>query len=248
MNNAIGEVAEESLLYKRLMLKVSGEALMGKGKSSFSLGVLEDISRQIAQIRELGAEICLVIGGGNIFRGPQGVELGIERTSGDHIGMLATVMNALALQASIERHGLETRVLSAIPMNQICEPFILRRAVRHLERGRICIFAAGTGNPFFSTDTAAVLRAIETGCEAIFKGTAVNGVYDRDPAKYPDAKRFDTINHSEVLRMNLKVMDAAAVALARDNQMPIVVYSLSRSGSLFDVVKGRGIYTTIRSV
>jgi len=187
----------------------------------------------------------MVIGGGNIFRGLQGSAQGMERTTADYMGMLATVMNALAMQSALEALGVFTRVISAIPMDQICEPYIRRRAVRHLEKGRVCIFAAGTGNPYFTTDTAATLRASEMACEAIFKGTKVDGVYDSDPVTNPDAKRFDTISYDEVLRRNLKVMDASAIALARDNALPIVVFPLNEPGGLAAVLAGRGPHTTV---
>jgi uridylate kinase len=187
----------------------------------------------------------MVIGGGNIFRGLQGSAQGMERTTADYMGMLATVMNALAMQSALEEMGVYTRVLSAIPMAQVCEPYIRRRAVRHLEKGRVVIFAAGTGNPYFTTDTAATLRASEMACEAIFKGTQVDGIYDSDPKKNPDAKRYDRISYDTVLQKHLKVMDAAAIALARDNRLPIVVFALDAPNGLADVVRGQGRFTIV---
>jgi len=193
----------------------------------------------------LGVEVCLVIGGGNIFRGLSGGAAGLERGTADYMGMLATVMNALAMQSALEDLGVFTRVISAIPMDQVCEPFIRRRAVRHLEKSRVCIFAAGTGNPYFTTDTAATLRANEMACEAIFKGTKVDGVYDKDPEKFSDAKRFDTVSYNEVLAQHLGVMDASAIALARDNNLPIFVFSLDEPGGFKGILAGEGTYTKV---
>jgi uridylate kinase len=193
----------------------------------------------------MGVEICMVIGGGNIFRGLQGSAQGMERTTADYMGMLATVMNALAMQSALEDLGVFTRVVSAIPMDQVCEPYIRRRAVRHLEKGRVVIFAAGTGNPYFTTDTAATLRANEMTCEAIFKGTKVDGVYDKDPNKFPDAKRYDHVSYDEALAKRLGVMDASAIALARDNKMPIIVFSLDEPGGFRGILAGEGTYTTV---
>ena len=203
------------------------------------------IAREIREVHDLGVEVCLVIGGGNIFRGLQGSAQGMERTTADYMGMLATVMNALAMQGALEAEGVFTRVISAIPMDQVCEPYIRRRAVRHLEKKRVCIFAAGTGNPYFTTDTAATLRASEMSCEAIFKGTQVNGVYDSDPKTNPDAVRYDMVSYDEVLQKNLKVMDASAIALARDNNLPIIVFSLDEPGGLAGILRGEGTYTTV---
>ena len=231
--------------YNRILLKLSGEALMGPGQYGLHPPTVERIAREVKALHELGVEICLVIGGGNIFRGLQGTAQGMERTTADYMGMLATVMNALAMQSSLEALGVHTRVVSAIPMDQVCEPYILRRAVRHLEKGRVVIFAAGTGNPYFTTDTAATLRASEMACEAIFKGTQVDGIYDSDPKKNPDAKRFDRVSYDQVLARNLKVMDAAAIALARDNALPIVVFSLDEPNGLAGVVEGRGRFTIV---
>jgi uridylate kinase len=196
-------------------------------------------------VHGMGVEICMVIGGGNIFRGLQGSAQGMERTTADYMGMLATVMNALAMQGALEALDINTRVISAIPMDTVCEPYIRRRAVRHLEKGRVCIFAAGTGNPYFTTDTAATLRANEMSCEAIFKGTKVDGVYDKDPAKYPDAKRYERVSYDEVLQKHLGVMDASAIALARDNSLPIIVFSLDEPNGFCGILEGKGTYTTV---
>lgn len=231
--------------FKRVLLKISGEALMGDQGFGLHPPTVERIAKEIKVVSDLGAEVCLVIGGGNIFRGLQGSAQGMERTTADYMGMLATVMNALAMQGALEGLGVHTRVISAIPMDQICEPYIRRRAVRHLEKGRVCIFAAGTGNPYFTTDTAAALRATEMGCEAIFKGTQVDGIYDKDPKKHDDAVRYETVSFDEVLQKNLKVMDASAIALARDNDLPIVVFSLSQKGGLKGILMGEGTFTTV---
>ncbi len=231
--------------YDRILLKISGEALMGPGQFGLHPPTVERIATEVKALHDLGVEVCMVIGGGNIFRGLQGSAQGMERTTADYMGMLATVMNALAMQGSLESLGVNTRVLSAIPMAQICEPYIRRRAVRHLEKGRVVIFAAGTGNPYFTTDTAATLRASEMSCDAIFKGTQVDGVYDSDPKKNPDAKRYDRVSYDVVLQKNLKVMDAAAIALARDNALPIIVFSLDAPNGLAGVVEGKGRFTTV---
>ena len=206
---------------------------------------VQRIAREIESVHALGVEICMVIGGGNIFRGLQGSAEGMERTTADYMGMLATVMNALAMQSALEDLGVFTRVISAIPMDQVCEPYIRRRAVRHLEKSRVCIFAAGTGNPYFTTDTAATLRANEMACEAIFKGTKVDGVYDKDPEKFSDARRFDTVSYDEVLTQHLGVMDASAIALARDNDLPIFVFSLDEPGGFRGILAGEGTYTKV---
>ena len=231
--------------YKRVMIKISGEALMGDQAYGLNPPTVENIAREIKKVHSLGTQICMVIGGGNIFRGLQGSAQGMERTTADYMGMLATVMNALAMQSSLEALGINTRVVSAIPMDQVCEPYIRRRAVRHLEKNRVCIFAAGTGNPYFTTDTAATLRASEMACEAIFKGTKVNGVYDKDPALHSDAVRYVATNYDEVLQKNLKVMDASAIALARDNNLPIIVFSLNEPGGLACILRGEGTYTSV---
>jgi len=231
--------------FKRILLKISGEALMGPQQYGLHPPTVARIAEEIGSVQALGVEICLVIGGGNIFRGLQGSAQGMERTTADYMGMLATVMNALALQSAIEAKGIHTRVISAIPMDQICEPYIRRRAVRHLEKGRVCIFAAGTGNPYFTTDTAATLRASEMSCEAIFKGTQVDGVYDCDPKSNPAAKRYERVSYDEVLQRNLKVMDASAIALARDNELPIIVFSLDEPNGLAGIVQGKGRFTVV---
>ena len=210
--------------FKRVMLKISGEALMGDQGYGLHPPTVERIAAEVKTVHDLGAEICMVIGGGNIFRGLQGSAQGMERTTADYMGMLATVMNALAMQSSLEEQGIHTRVVSAIPMDQVCEPYIRRRAVRHLEKKRVVIFAAGTGNPYFTTDTAATLRASEMACEAIFKGTQVDGIYDKDPKQHNDAVRYASVTYDEVLQKRLKVMDASAIALARDNNLPIIVF------------------------
>ncbi|QDL92736.1 UMP kinase [Paroceanicella profunda] len=231
--------------YRRVLIKISGEALMGSQGFGLHPPTVERIAGQIKNVTAMGVEVCMVIGGGNIFRGLQGSAQGMERTTADYMGMLATVMNALAMQGALESIGVFTRVVSAIPMDQVCEPYIRRRAVRHLEKKRVVIFAAGTGNPYFTTDTAATLRASEMSCEAIFKGTQVDGVYDSDPKQNPDAKRFERISYDEVLMRNLKVMDASAIALARDNKLPIVVFSLATEAGLAGVLRGEGQFTTV---
>jgi uridylate kinase len=232
--------------YRRVMLKISGEALMGDQSYGLHPPTVERIAREVKSVHELGVEICMVIGGGNIFRGLQGSAQGMERTTADYMGMLATVMNALAMQSALESIGVYTRVISAIPMDQVCEPYIRRRAVRHLEKKRVVIFAAGTGNPYFTTDTAATLRANEMKCEAIFKGTKVDGVYDRDPNKHSDARRYDTISYDEVLAQHLGVMDASAIALARENDVPIIVFSLDEPGGFRGILAGEGTFTKVQ--
>ncbi|MGE0595158.1 MAG: UMP kinase [Hyphomonadaceae bacterium] len=231
--------------FRRVLLKISGEALMGEGQYGIDIAVCSRIAGEVVEAAKGGTEICLVIGGGNIFRGMQGAAKGMERASADYMGMLATVMNALAMQNAIEALGGEARVLSAIPMTTVCEPYIRRRAMRHMEKGRIVIFAAGTGNPFFTTDTAAALRAAEMGCDALLKGTQVDGVYSADPKQDPKATRYDKLSYNDVLNRNLKVMDATAIALMRDNSVPIVVFSIRERGGLADVLSGRGVCTTI---
>ncbi len=231
--------------YKRVLLKISGEALMGDTGFGLHPPTVERIAEEVKTIHDMDVEICLVIGGGNIFRGLQGSAQGMERTTADYMGMLATVMNALAMQGALEALKVHTRVISAIPMDQVCEPYIRRRAVRHLEKKRVCIFAAGTGNPYFTTDTAATLRASEMNCQAIFKGTQVDGIYDKDPNKFSDAVRYDHVSYDEVLQKNLRVMDASAIALARDNNLPLIVFSLDRPGGLAGVLRGQGTYTVV---
>jgi len=231
-------------LYRRVLIKLSGEAL-GRGGFGFDPDEIARIAGEVRAVHAMGAEICLVIGGGNIFRGAANVAPGMDRATGDYMGMLATVMNALAMQDALERRGIPTRVLSAIPMASVCEPYIRRRAIRHMEKGRIVIFAAGTGNPFFTTDTAAALRAAEMNCRALLKATQVDGVYSADPKQDKDAARFDRLTYQDVLSRNLKVMDTAAVALARENGIPILVFSLQTSGSIAAAVTGRGDFTII---
>jgi uridylate kinase len=238
-------MTEPAATYKRVMLKISGEALMGDQGYGLHPPTVERIAAEVQSVHSLGVEICMVIGGGNIFRGLQGSAQGMERTTADYMGMLATVMNALAMQSALEGLGIHTRVISAIPMDQVCEPYIRRRAVRHLEKARVCIFAAGTGNPYFTTDTAATLRASEMGCEVIFKGTKVDGVYDKDPAKHADAKRYDAITYDEVLVQHLNVMDATAIALAQGNKLPIIVFSLDEPGGFRGILAGKGTYTKV---
>jgi uridylate kinase len=239
--------AEESAapVYRRVLLKLSGEALMGDRDYGLDPVTVERIASEIRTVCDLGVEICVVIGGGNIFRGMSGAATGMERATADYMGMLATVMNALAMQNALERTGAATRVLSAIPMQSICEPYIRRRAVRHMEKGRIVIFAAGTGNPFFTTDTAAALRASEMGCDALFKATKVDGVYTADPFKDPNAQRYDQLSYMDVLSKDLKVMDAAAISLARENDIPILVFSILDSGAFANVIQRKGKYTII---
>jgi uridylate kinase len=231
--------------YRRVMLKLSGEALMGAGSYGIDTATVERIAGEVKLAASGGSQMCMVIGGGNIFRGLAGAAKGIERATADYMGMLATVMNALAMQAALERIGLESRVQSAIPMSTVCEPYIRRRAMRHLEKGRVVIFAAGTGNPFFTTDTAAALRAAEMGCDALLKGTQVDGVYSADPKQDPTAQRYDRLTYHEVLARDLKVMDASAVSLSRENKIPIIVFSIHHQGALAAVLKGEGRATVI---
>ena len=231
--------------YRRVLLKVSGEALMGAGNFGIDIDVVDRIAQDVQEAHQAGSEICMVVGGGNIFRGLAGSAKGIDRSTADYMGMLATVMNALALQAGLERVGLASRVQSAIAMNNVCEPYIRRRAIRHMEKGRVVIFGAGTGNPFFTTDTAAALRAAEMSCNALLKATQVDGVYSADPKKVPDATRYDSLSYHEVLAKNLQVMDAAAISLSRENRIPILVFSLAEPGGLAKVLKGQGRATII---
>ena len=232
--------------FKRVLLKVSGEALMGDGQYGIDVATVDRIADEVKQAIALGVEVCMVIGGGNIFRGLAGAADGMDRSSADYMGMLATVMNALAMQNGLERMGVPTRVLSAIPMSTVCEPYIRRRATRHMEKGRVVIFAAGTGNPFFTTDTAAALRAAEMSCDALMKGTNVDGVYSADPKKDKDAERYDNLSYMEVLSKDLKVMDASAVSLSRENGIPIVVFSIQESGGFVQVLQGDGACTIVQ--
>ena len=231
--------------WKRIMLKLSGEILMGEQQYGIDSEKVTSVAQDIAKVHNNKKEICIVVGGGNIFRGISGASQGIERVTADGMGMLATVINALALQNSIEKAGVTTRVLSAIPMQTICEPFIRRRALRHLNKGRVIILAAGSGNPYFSTDTAATLRAAEMNCNVIFKGTNVDGVYDSDPHKNDSSIKFDRISYKRVLSDNLKVMDSSAISLARDNLIPMVVFSILKNNSFEKVSKGEGKFTII---
>ena len=231
--------------YQRVMLKVSGEALMGKREYGLDTAMLGKIAADVRGVIDLGVQVCLVIGGGNIFRGISGAAAGMERAQADYIGMLATVMNALAMQNALEKVGLPTRVQSAIPMASLCEPYIRRRAIRHMEKGRVVIFAAGTGNPFFTTDTAAALRAVEMGCDALLKGTQVDGVYASDPRKNPGAERYVTLTYHDMLARDLAVMDAAAISLARENKLPIIVFDIHEPDAFTAVMRGEGRFTTV---
>jgi len=232
-------------IYRRVLLKISGEALMGPGSYGIDLATVERIAGEIKAAIQIGTEVCAVIGGGNIFRGLQAAASGMERASADYMGMLATVMNALAMQNALERVGVPTRVLSAIPMTTVCEPYIRRRAIRHMEKGRVVIFAAGTGNPFFTTDTAAALRAAEMGVSALMKGTQVDGVYSADPKKDAKAQRYDKLSYMDVLSRDLKVMDASAVSLARESGIPIVVFNIHERMNFVRVLQGQGLSTVI---
>ena len=232
-------------IYKRVLLKVSGEVLMGDQGYGIDMKTVEAVAAEVKEVVAHGVELCLVIGGGNIFRGLSTAAKGMERSSADYMGMLATVMNALAMQNALEKIGVETRVQSAIPMATVAEPYIRRRAARHLEKGRVVIFAAGTGNPFFTTDTAAALRAAEMGCDALLKGTSVDGVYTADPKKDETAERFDKLTYLDVLSRDLKVMDASAISLMRESGIPIVVFSIRKRGELLRVLNGQGVHTVI---
>lgn len=233
--------------HKRVLLKLSGEALMGDKPYGIDTAMTSRIAGEVKEAHDKGLQIALVIGAGNIFRGLSAAAGGIERSTADYMGMLATVMNALAMQSALEEIGVDTRVQSAIPMQTVCESYIRRRAVRHMEKGRVVIFAAGTGNPYFTTDTAAALRAAEMNCDALLKGTQVDGVYDSDPKSNPNAKRYDTLSYHKVLSDDLKVMDAAAITLMRENKVPIIVFSLHEKGGFDKVMRGEGTCTTIRS-
>ena len=235
----------EGVRYKRVLLKVSGEALMGQRDNGLDPEMVNRIANEVKAVIGLGVQVCLVIGGGNIFRGVKGAASGMERASADYIGMLATVMNALSMQSALERMGVSTRVQSAIPMATVCEPYIRRRAVRHMEKGRVVIFAAGTGNPFFTTDTAAALRASEMGCDGLLKGTQVDGVYTADPKKDPTAEHYERLTYMDVLTKDLQVMDASAIALSRENHIPILVFSIHTPGAFAEVMQGRGKHTII---
>ena len=225
---------------KRVLLKISGESLMGVGSYGIDVSTVDRVAKEISQVCKLGIEVCLVIGAGNIFRGLSGAAAGMDRTSADYMGMLATVMNSLAMQNSLERLGFQTRIQSAISMTEVCETYTRRRAIRHMEKNRIVIFAAGTGNPYFTTDTAAALRASEMDCDAIFKGTKVDGIYDKDPIKYSEAIKFKKITYGEVLSKNLRVLDSSAVSLARENNIPIIVFSIKDNNGFLNILKGKG--------
>ena len=233
--------------FNRILLKLSGEVLMGEGQFGIDPDTVARLAEEIKQAVASGHTLCLVVGGGNIFRGLAGAAKGFDRASADYMGMLATVMNALAMQNALEKIGVDTRVQSAIPMATVSEPYIRRRAVRHMEKGRVVIFSAGTGNPFFTTDTAAALRAAEMGCDALFKGTSVDGVYDADPKKVAGAKRYETVAFSKVIADNLKVMDSTAITLCRDNNIPIVVFNIREQGNLARVLDGGGIATIVQN-
>ena len=233
--------------YNRILLKLSGEVLMGPSGLSIDPTVTARVAQEIADIKAKGYEICIGVGGGNIFRGMAGAARGMDRATGDYMGMLATVMNALAVQNALEQIGVDTRVQSAIPMASVCEPFIRRRAERHLEKGRVVIFAAGVGSPYFTTDSGAALRAAEMKCDALFKGTSVDGVYNADPKTHPDAVRYETVTYSRVLSDDLKVMDASAIALCRDNNIPIVVFNIREPGNLAAVLAGDGVSTIVQN-
>ncbi|KKR28214.1 MAG: Uridylate kinase [candidate division CPR2 bacterium GW2011_GWD2_39_7] len=236
---------EKTMKYKRIMLKLSGEAFLGDRAAGIDPEFTLKIAKQIKEVYDMGTELCIVIGGGNIFRGLSAAEHGLGRTTGDYIGMLATVMNSLALQESLEKIGLEVRVQTALTIIEVAEPYIRRKAVNHIKRGRIVIFGAGSGNPYVTTDMAAVLRALEMDCEVIFKATKVDGVYDKDPAKHEGAVKYDRLKHDEVLINNLKVMDPSAIALARENETPIIVFDINKPGNITKAILGENIGTIV---
>jgi uridylate kinase len=231
--------------YRRVLLKISGEALMGDQEYGLDSSMVGRIAAEVKSVHDLGVQICIVIGGGNIFRGLAGAAKGMERATADYMGMLATVINSLAMQSALERLGVVTRVQSAISMQAVCEPYIRRRAIRHMEKNRVVIFGAGTGNPFFTTDTAAALRASEMECDALLKATKVDGVYSADPKKVPEAQRYERLSYLDVLSRDLQVMDASAISLARENRIPILVFSIHNSGGFADVVQGKGLFTIV---
>ncbi len=237
--------ARRERLPRRVLLKLSGESLMGRQTFGIEPEMLNRVAHEVQQVLAKGVQVCMVVGAGNIFRGIDGAEHGLNRTTSDYMGMLATVMNALALQSCLENSGVEARVQSAIPMDMVCEPYIRRRAIDHLEKGRVVIFAAGTGNPYFTTDTAAVLRANEMDCDLFLKGTKVDGVYSDDPIKNPHARRYEQLSYLDVISGNLRVMDMAAIALARDNNLPMRVFSIQETNGFVDAVSGVGHFTTI---
>jgi uridylate kinase len=237
--------SSQPLRYARVLVKLSGEALMGDTPYGIDTSELNRIAADLGEAIELGAKLCLVVGGGNIYRGVAGAAHGMDRVAGDYMGMLATVMNGLALGAALQAKGREARVMSAIPMPTVCEPFARARALRHLDKGRVVIFVGGTGNPYFTTDTAAAIRAAEMGCDAMLKATQVDGVYSADPEKHKDARRYDALTYDDVLKQDLRIMDGAAIALARDNRIPIIVFSIKRQGGLAQLLQGKGLSTTI---
>jgi uridylate kinase len=232
--------------FKRVLLKISGEVLMGSKEFGIDPDIVNRVATDIKHtVQKIGTEVCVVIGGGNIFRGVSGAAAGMDRSTADYMGMLATVINALALQSALETIEIPTRVLSAIPMASVAEPYIRRKAIRHMEKGRVVIFAAGTGNPFFTTDTAAALRASEMNCDALLKGTKVDGIYDSDPRKNPDAKRFERLTYMDVLSKDLKVMDASAITLARQSNIPVVVFSIHTPDAFYNLMRGKGKFTIV---
>ena len=245
MKTADTDLNQMKNIFSRVMIKLSGEALLGNKEFGIDSNIVDKIAIDVVNIAKNNTEVCIVVGGGNIFRGVAGASQGIERGTADSMGMLATVINAMAIQNSIEKHNIPSRVLSAVPMQTVCEPFIRRRAIRHLEKGRIVIFAGGTGNPYFTTDTAAALRAAEMNCTVLMKGTKVDGVYTSDPIKDKNAVRFDHITYSKVLSDNLGIMDASAISLARDNSIPIIVFSIHTNNALLSIIKGEGKKTII---
>jgi uridylate kinase len=236
---------KSQLRYKRVLLKLSGEALMGQGEYGIDPATIDRIAQDVKDAIEIGVEVCIVIGAGNIFRGVAGEAMGIDRATADYMGMLATVMNSLAMQNALEKIGIYTRVQSAIPMSTVCEPYIRRRALRHMEKGRVVIFAAGTGNPFFTTDTAAALRASEMNCDALLKATKVNGIYSADPKKDNTATKYNQLSYLDVLSNDLQVMDAAAIAIARENKVPVIVFSILEKGAFAEIMQGKGDYTIV---
>jgi len=242
---AVARSPAAAIRFNRVMLKLSGEALMGEQSYGLDPKIVARLAGEIKTVHELGVQIALVIGGGNIFRGIAGTAAGMDRATGDYMGMLATIINSLAVQSALERQGVPTRVQSAISMQSVCEPYIRRRAIRHMEKGRVVIFAAGTGNPFFTTDTAAALRASETECQALLKATKVDGVYSADPKNDPKATRYDRLSYLEVLSRDLQVMDATAISLARESHIPILVFSIHQNGAFADVMRGQGRFTII---
>ena len=239
---------QDSLSYKRLLLKISGEALMGTTGYGYDVATAKSLASDVAAAVAAGAEVAIVVGGGNIFRGLKGAADGMDRATADYMGMLATVMNALAFQNALEQIGVQARVLSAIPMPTVCESYVRPKALHHLQNGRVVIFAAGTGNPYFTTDTTAALRAVEMNCDAVAKATQVDGVYSADPKADPAAKRYDELDYADVLAKDLKVMDGAAIALARDNSLPVIVFSIKEAGNIVKVLRGTAHCTTIRHI